>query len=145
MKVILFVLVCVAMFLLPSFLSGGTVDHCPFTRTNEAEEVATETPVLREELVPICACESRGRRDAKPSHFNPDGSVIRGKINPQDIGMCQINLTYHEETAASMGYDLFKEADNIKYANYLYDSQGSAPWNWSKKCWQESADIASST
>lgn len=94
-------------------------------------------PTLAPELLPICSCESVGVPDAVPQHFNKDGTVIRGKVNSDDIGMCQINLKYHKAVADKMDLDLFKEDDNIKYANYLYNKQGTKPWNWSKKCWQK--------
>lgn len=94
-------------------------------------------PVLRKELVPICSCESKQGKKGKPTHFEKDGkTVLRGKINPLDIGMCQINLRWHGEAAKKKGLDLFKEEDNITYANHLYAKQGSQPWNWSKACWQ---------
>lgn len=75
----------------------------------------------------ICTCES-GRQ------FKQDGTVVRGIVNPQDIGMCQINLKYHGATAESLGYDLFTEKGNILYTNYLYDTQGAQPWYLSRQC-----------
>ena len=90
---------------------------------------------LYPELVPVCSCESMGRPDRKPRHYEEDGvTVLRGKINPLDVGACQINLKYHEQAATSMGLDLFKEEDNYAYANYLYDQQGFKPWSWSAHC-----------
>lgn len=98
---------------------------------------ATPKPVLRKELIPICSCESQRGKYGKPTHFEKDGkTVLRGKVNPLDIGMCQINLKWHGEAAKKKGLDLFKEEDNITYANYLYGKQGSQPWNWSRACWQ---------
>jgi len=75
----------------------------------------------------ICSCES-GRQ------FWDDGRVVRGHVNPLDIGMCQINLKYHGEASKNMGLDVFDEADNITYANWLYDQQGPQPWFWSEPC-----------
>lgn len=79
-------------------------------------------------LVTICKCESGGRQ------FKADGTVIRGIVNSQDIGMCQINLKYHQAAADRMGLDLFTEEGNITYANHLYASQGAQPWGWSSHC-----------
>lgn len=107
------------------------------------EEVIKEEPVLAQsekivtllpELIPICACESTGSATGTPTHFRK-GKVIQGKINPLDTGICQINLHYHQADAIKMGLDLWKEQDNIRYANYLYEKQGSQPWNWSRSCW----------
>jgi len=75
----------------------------------------------------ICPCES-GKQ------FHPDGTVVRGVVNPQDIGMCQINLKYHGEAAESLGFDVFTEEGNIRYTNHLYTQQGAQPWYLSKPC-----------
>ena len=91
---------------------------------------------LVKELKPICACESTGNKIKEPTQYNKDGSVLRGKLNKDDIGMCQINLKFHNKKAKEMGLDLFKEQDNIKYANWLYSKEGSTPWNWSRNCWK---------
>lgn len=86
-------------------------------------------------LIPICACESTGSATGKPTHWNKDGTVKHGKINPQDIGMCQINERWNGKTAEKMGLNIYKEQDSIIFANYLYTTRGSQPWNWSKPCW----------
>lgn len=90
---------------------------------------------LLPELKAICGCESVGNPKAEPQQFHKDGSVIRGVVNNQDVGMCQINLYYHEKAADKLGLDLFTEQGNIIYANHLYTEQGSTPWKWSKGCW----------
>lgn len=97
--------------------------------------IVVEKPTLRSELVPICACESTGDRNGVPTHYELDGSVKKGRINELDTGICQINLYYHGKSATSMGLDLFKEDDNITYANHLYETEGSQPWSWSRSCW----------
>lgn len=92
---------------------------------------------LNPALVPICSCESKQGKNGAPTHYEADGvTVLRGRENPDDVGMCQINLHYHNATAIKMGLDLFKREDNITYANWLYEKEGSTPWNWSRKCWQ---------
>ena len=92
---------------------------------------------LLQPLVPICACESGQGKYGTPTHYEKDGvTVLRGKVNPRDIGICQINLDFHGARSEAMGLDVFVEADNIAYANWLYTQQGSTPWNWSKSCWQ---------
>ncbi|MEK7180239.1 MAG: hypothetical protein AAB706_02085 [Patescibacteria group bacterium] len=86
---------------------------------------------LPEILLRIAKCESGGKQ------FNANGSVLRGKINPQDIGKFQINLIYHGETAKKMGLDLFTEQGNTLYALYLYRKNRTRDWNWSKSCWNK--------
>lgn len=106
------------------------------TRT-VAEEPPKPPVVLNPALVPICSCESRQGKKGVPTHYEADGvTVLRGRENPDDVGMCQINLHYHKETATKMDLDLFKREDNITYANWLYEKEGSTPWNWSRSCWE---------
>ena len=101
---------------------------------NEATEV---TVTLKPELVPICSCESMQGKYGTPTHYEEDGvTVLRGRVNPDDIGICQINLGYHQAAAEAQGLDLFVEADNITFANQLYEKTGSAAWSWSRSCWQ---------
>lgn len=112
-------------------------------KTIEAPTVAEPPPVipapkpvpkpapvsLPEELQRISFCESGNHQ------FNPDGSVLRGKVNAQDVGKYQINEFYHGEAAKKLGYDLYTLEGNTAFALHLYRTQGSTPWNWSKPCW----------
>lgn len=132
MKKFIFLLILITILLLiPSrktFFVAGEVNELI---------VEKETVVLKSELVRICACESRGNPDATPTHYESDGvTVLTGRINPKDIGICQINLYWHEKQATDMELDLFVENDNIKYANWLFEKDGLTPWRWSKPCWK---------
>jgi hypothetical protein len=69
---------------------------------------ASSSELLSGELRKICECESGLRQ------FDESGNVLRGRINPQDVGICQINLTYHEAAADQLGFDLLTEAGNIR-------------------------------
>ena|SRR3989338_3542260 len=104
---------------------------------NKAE--AHELVELLPELKRICSCESSysGRADDEPQHFNPDGTLRRGMWSPEDVGMCQINTKVHGEYAKSLRLDLTEEQGNIAFANLLFTEQGSRPWNYSKKCWND--------
>lgn len=91
-------------------------------------EIATEIP---KELVAIRACESEDKQ------FGPTGKVLRGIVNPKDIGLFQINEFYHLETAQKLGIDIYTEKGNTEYALWLYEKQGMKPWLASKDCWQK--------
>jgi len=78
----------------------------------------------------IARCESGFRQ------FSEDGSVLKGKINPQDIGIFQINVKYHLDESKKLGYDIYSVDGNIEYAMVLLSEQGgSKHWDWSSGCW----------
>lgn len=90
---------------------------------------------LAPRLQRICACESVGRPDAVPQHYEADGvTVLTGRITPEDKGMCQINEYFWGAKAESLGLDLLDPFDNVQMANYIYQQQGAQPWYPSKKC-----------
>ncbi len=89
---------------------------------------AAEKP-LPDILERIAYCESGGKQK------NENGDVIRGVVNPLDIGKFQINLFYHGERAEKLNIDLFTEEGNTEFALLLFEEQGVAPWVWSKPCW----------
>jgi hypothetical protein len=104
------------------------------------EVVVPEMPVLRDQtLVRICSCESTGSADNEPAHYDTDGSVLRGRLVPQDTGMCQINTYYWGADAQRLGFDLETPEGNIHMANYIYDRSGTQPWLASKSCWIDKA------
>lgn len=80
-------------------------------------------------LVQVARCESEYRQFAK------DGSVLRGKQNPQDVGVLQINEKYHLAASKSLGYNIYTLEGNIDYGEYLYKHKGLKPWSWSSSCW----------
>lgn len=79
-------------------------------------------------MVAIAGCESGFRQ------FSQDGSVLK---NPKSSasGVFQIMSSIHSVPALKMGMDIMTARGNINYARYLYDHQGTAPWNASKDCW----------
>ena len=79
-------------------------------------------------MLAIAKCESGNRQ------FNADGSVLRGKVNPQDIGEFQINEKYHLQASIKLGYDIYTQSGNEAYAMYLYRTQGVKPWIHSAPC-----------
>ncbi len=85
-----------------------------------------EIPVILEK---IAFCESR------TGQFDKDGNVVRGKVNPKDVGKFQINEYYWLEKSIELGYNIYTEKGNIKMALWIYESRGLSPWNASKPCW----------
>jgi len=84
----------------------------------------------------IAACESRYRQ------FGTGGSVLRGEINPRDIGLFQINEEIHSELIGGLMesnpvlYDITTTAGNIAVAKVLANRDGYQPWSASAWCWQ---------
>lgn len=95
-------------------------------------EYFEDTPVMAE----IAWCESRFR------HFGKKGDVIRGEINNKDLGVMQINLYYHGDTAEKLGIDLHTVEGNMAYAKYLFEREGTTPWLSSSPCWGVENHIA---
>lgn len=80
-------------------------------------------------MIEIARCESGFRQ------FGPDGTVLRGRLNPQDIGIFQINEGYHQNAASRLGFNIFAVAGNLAYARRLYNQNGFRDWSWSEECW----------
>ena len=99
----------------------------------ELSDIDTKTPALPEVpdiLKRIGFCESGNNQ------FRPDGSLKVSYTN--DVGKYQINLSAHADQAKKMGYDLNTEYGNTLFALWLYNIQGTSPWNASKHCWGNS-------
>ena len=79
----------------------------------------------------IAKCESTFRQ------YNENGEVIRGKVNPADVGVFQVNEKYHLSRSKTLGFDIHQTADNIEYAMWLMKKEGTRHWNWSKPCWSQ--------
>lgn len=109
--------------------SGQVISMETHNATSTTQKAIEKKAIMNPALLEVARCESGLKQ------FNPDGTVVRGKVNPHDIGILQINSDYHEATAISMGYDIYTEEGNIRYGNHLYETQGLTPWNWSKPCW----------
>lgn len=80
-------------------------------------------------LIEIAKCESTFM------HYDKKGKLVRGNIDPSDVGVMQINERYHDDQATKLGFDIRTVEGNLAYAKYLYQKQGSTPWNASKPCW----------
>lgn len=102
--------------------------------TTEAQVKAyfEDAPILAE----IAFCESRFRQ------YDENGNVLRGVVNSQDVGVLQINEKYHLDTAQKLGLNIYTLEGNMAYAKYLYDTQGTRPWNHSSPCWGKHREVA---
>jgi hypothetical protein len=85
----------------------------------------TLPPVLQR----IAQCESHGQQ------FTMDGRVVRGRKNPQDTGLFQINTAVWGTKAEALGYNLHSREGNVQMARYLFEQYGSVPWQTSFRCW----------
>lgn len=117
-----------ALFSTPVALSETTIDEALRNQESLGEYVRTyfaDTPILAD----IAWCESRMR------HLDKDGTILRGMVDSDDIGVMQINTRYHQKTADELGIDLYSLSGNLAYAEYLYEKQGVKPWMASSPCW----------
>lgn len=109
-------------------LAPATKARTPAITKLTVEDLEKALPAV---LLKIAECESHNKQ------FNPDGSVIRGKQNPKDVGRFQINEYWNGTTAKKLGYDIYTWEGNTKMALYLYDKRGTKDWLWSKWCWSK--------
>lgn len=77
----------------------------------------------------IAKCESGLRQ------YNEEGNLLRGKQNPADAGIFQINENYHLKQSQTQNFDIHSTQGNIEYAMWLMKKEGNRHWNWSKPCW----------
>lgn len=89
------------------------------------KDVRDFPPVLKA----ICHAESGGQQ------FLANGHVIRGHVDPSDIGICQIHETLWNDRARDMGMDIYTQEGNQAMALWLFDHYGTEPWNSSKSAW----------
>lgn len=109
----------------PTVLTAEYVLKNPKTIQEMLNEYFKDSPIM----IKVAWCESRNRQ------FEKNGEVFRGIVNNDDVGVMQINTYYHEETAKKMGLDLMTLEGNIAYGKYLYEKEGTTPWDSSSACW----------
>lgn len=97
----------------------------PMGTEAKVREYFSDIPVL----IQVARCESTFRHTAE------DGTVLRGKVDSRDIGVMQINTFYHAAEAEKLGLNLENLEDNMAYARFLYERQGTQPWSASSSCW----------
>jgi hypothetical protein len=82
-------------------------------------------------MIQIARCESTFR------HTLADGTVLKGRVDPADTGVMQINMRYHGAKARELGLDLTDLYGNMAFARDLYERQGTKPWKASAPCWSK--------
>ncbi|MGB3921741.1 MAG: hypothetical protein WBL19_00450 [Minisyncoccia bacterium] len=107
-------------------------DYGPITDSDNVERFVNDYFADIPLMAKIAGCESRYRQ------LDSKGGVLKGEENSYDRGVMQINVLYHGETAAELGLDVNNLEDNVKYARYLYEREGAAPWMSSSACWAKS-------
>jgi hypothetical protein len=120
-----------------AFALGITRPAPPVSVVVKEVEIVKEVEkpaVLPEQRVPpilrkIARCESQN------THYNRQGNVLRGRVNPHDVGKYQINTAVWGTVATQLGYDLYDEQGNEQMALYLLHHYGSVPWQQSANCW----------
>ena len=123
-----------------AFLGGSTLQPNetiviqPFMPAQTVEEYVREYFVDVPVMAAIAKCESRFRQ------YDKNGSVLRGEVVYEDVGVMQVNETYHKAAATELGLNLTVIQDNVAYARHLYDKKGTQPWNSSKACWGKTAE-----
>lgn len=118
------------------FIFAGVIQYFRWaypTKIEVIKEVMVEKTPTYPVLDRIAQCESGG------SHLGKNGQVVvNGNTNGSvDVGLYQINDRLWGKAASDMGYNLSIEKDNRAFAIYLYTTQGTEPWIWSKKCWNK--------
>jgi hypothetical protein len=93
-------------------------------------------------MIQVARCESTFRQ------LDDNGEVHRGRVDPEDVGVMQINEHYQLATAQKENYNIYTLEGNTAYARDLYEKEGTTPWASSKACWgkyQSQNDIAMNT
>lgn len=78
-------------------------------------------------MISIAQCESKFHQ------YDLQGNILTSITD--DIGVMQINAHHHASEAEDLGYDLTNLQDNMAFARYLYEAQGTDPWLSSARCW----------
>ena len=69
----------------------------------------------------VMKCESNFRQFDK-------GKVLRGKINPYDVGIFQINEIVWGRKAKELGYDIYTLEGNLLMGVFIFDTYGINQW-----------------
>lgn len=123
----IYIVAILIIVLVGVYYYGTTKSEIEYKQVEVVKEVEIDAPVLDR----IAKCESGG------NHYAKSGQVlVVGNTNKSvDVGKYQINAQIWGAKATELKLNLFVEKDNEEFAKYLYRTQGTEPWVWSKKCW----------
>ena len=129
--------IILGLLLFSLWVAVSSLDRPSFAK--EQREELTEKQIrpvviLTEVKIPpilekISFCESSGK------HFDGNGEVLRGEIDPRDTGKFQISSFYFGDAAEAIELDLEDPEDNEKMALWIFNNYGSVPWVKSFDCW----------
>lgn len=105
----------------------GVVKESPYVQM--ILDAAAKNEVNPKLALAISECESHLRQ------FSKDGSVLRGEVNPADVGLFQINEDWHLEDSKKLGFNIYSASGNIDYALHILKKDGARHWTYSKPCW----------
>jgi len=114
---------------IPVTQQATVAENRTFTDNRSVEQYVRKEFADEPILVDIAGCESNFHQ------FDANGDVVRGIVNHADVGVMQINETYHAAEAAKLRLDLKTTEGNVAFAKYLYGKFGTDPWKYSQKCW----------
>lgn len=120
------------MLLAPSVVLSNTANtppNAPQSPQTIVYEEAIANGLNPKTFFAIATCESQMRE------FDKDGNVLRGMVNPHDIGLFQISETYWLDVSNKLGYDIYTVTGNIEMAIYIQKNYGTEPWKASESCW----------
>lgn len=141
------------------FVSGAAATQATSTNTSSAP-ISTSTPqvvsvtkvetelkkttedLVREYFSDIPIMIEVAKCESQFIQFNKDGSVHRGRINPADVGIFQVNEYYHLKESRKLNMDIETVEGNLKYARHLYENEGVDPWSASSPCWSKRIVVA---
>lgn len=121
---------------------------------NRKEESTEETDVnveayVRDYFKDIPILAEVARCESHFTQFTKSGQVLRGRAVAEDVGVMQINETYHLAESKKLGINIYTLDGNLAYARHLYESKdeggkglGSRPWLASSKCWSKFDKLA---
>ena len=115
-----------------TYAASTSVPLSPLVVEAEVREFFSDVP----EMIEIARCESGFRQ------YQADGSPLWGGLGNGMVGVFQVYKQIHAHQARSLGYDLRTLAGNLGYARYLYELQGTSPWNSSAQCWRTAGTVA---
>ena len=121
--------IALALAAVLSASSGSTVVTQPVPQAQTVQQYVETYFADEPVMIEIARCESQFTQTKK------DGSIV---TNPKSsaIGIFQIMSSIHSSFAdKKLGIDIYTIQGNAAYAQYLYDKQGTVPWNASKSCW----------